>query len=445
MSAAALRPVLALATLLAASTCDFLGPVAHGPTEGDPPLAVIAPSPRRGPIRVSAETARALGAATPLAPLYAALEAIDTGAATAPVVIMQIGDSHSASDFLSGRMRELFQQRFGAAGRGMLPPGIPYDYFRPALAHVDAEGDWHRASSFSESGPFGIGGAIQQSAIPDARMTLTETEPAGFDRAFFEVLRQPGAGTLRLRVDDGETHDFATAAAVAGPHWVEFNTPAGSHRITLSAMGGGAVTVLGWGTQRETRGVVYENLGIVGATVGVTGHWDPAIVAEEMARRDPALIVVAYGTNEGVEPPEKLAHYAEHFSARVQALRAAAPGAAVLVIGPPDVDRKGQPPVAGCGAWVPGAWAPTPGIAIVREAQRAVAARHGWYFWDWQAAMGGPCAADRWANAAPPLEAPDHVHPKADGYRRSADMLFREIIDGYRRYLSRPGAMPVGS
>ncbi|HEX3881117.1 MAG TPA: GDSL-type esterase/lipase family protein [Stellaceae bacterium] len=439
MSPAALRPVLALATLLAASTCDLPGPTAPMPTEGDPPLAVVAPSPPRGPIHVPAETARAVGPATSLVPLYAALEAIDTGAPTAPVVIMQIGDSHSASDFLSGRMRELFQQRFGGAGRGMLPPGIPYDYFRPALAHVDAEGDWHRASSFSGNGPFGIGGVIQQSADPNARMSLTETEPAGFDRAFFEVLRQPGAGTVRLRVDDGETHDFATASASVGPHWVEFNAPPGSHRISLSTKGGGAVTVLGWGTQRETRGVVYENLGIVGATVGVTGHWDPAAVAEEMARRDPALIVVAYGTNEGVEPPERLAHYAEQFAARVGALHAAAPGAAVLVIGPPDVDRKGQPIVAGCD----GAWAPPPGIAIVREAQRAVAARQGWYFWDWQAAMGGPCAADRWARETPPLEAPDHVHQKADGYHRSAELLFREVIDGYRRYLSRPGA--VGS
>jgi lysophospholipase L1-like esterase len=402
---------------------------------------MIAASPPRAPFHVPAETARVLGAAVPLAPLYAALEAIDTGGAAAPVVIMQIGDSHSASDFLSGRMRDLFQQRFGAAGRGMLPPGIPYDYFRPALARVDVAGDWRRASSFSGGGPFGIGGVIQQSGGPGARMTLTETEPAGFDRAFFEVLRQPGSGTVRLRVDDGETHDFATAATAAEPHWVEFNTPPGSHRVSLSAVGGGAITVLGWGTQREVRGVVYENLGIVGATVRVTGHWDPAAVAEEMARRDPALIVVAYGTNEGVEPPEKLAHYAEQFAARVGALRAAAPGAAVLVIGPPDVDRKGQPPVVGCD----GPWAPPPGIAIVREAQRAVAARQGWYFWDWQAAMGGPCAADRWAAETPPLEAPDHVHQKADGYRKSAEMLFGVIMDGYRRYLSRPGAMPVGS
>ncbi len=143
------------------------------------------------------------------------------------------------------------------------------------------------------------------------------------------------------------------------------------------------MTVLGWGTERRVPGVVYENLGIVGATVSVVGHWDTATVAGELGRRDPALIIIAYGTNEGVEPAAGLASYAERFARGVEVLHRAAPGAAVLVVGPPDVDRKGQPPIAGCDGDV----APPPGIAIVRDAQRAVAAREGWYFWDWQAAM----------------------------------------------------------
>lgn len=438
MSPAARRSALVLATLFLANTCDFPLPLAPGPTEGDPPLAVIPPTPPRQPIALPPVEVRALGKAAALAPLYAALD----NRASAPVVIMQIGDSHSAGDFLSGRMRELFQERFGAAGRGMLPPGIPYDYFRPDLVRVEASGDWRRASSFAKSGPFGVAGVIQQSDDAHAQMSLTETEPAGFDRAFFEVLRQPGAGTLRLRIDGGETHVFATAAGAGEPHWVEFDAPPNSHRMTLSAAGDGEVTVLAWGTERKGPGIVYENLGIVGATVSVVGHWDARTVAEELRRRNPALIVVAYGTNEGVEPPEKLATYAERFARQVEALHRDVPGAAVLVVGPPDVDRKNQPPVAGCDGEV----APPPGIAIVRDAQRAVAAREGWYFWDWQAAMGGPCAADRWARETPPLEAPDRVHQKPDGYRKSADMLFGEIMDGYRRFRSRgPGAAAVAA
>ena len=57
------------------------------------------------------------------------------GQRSAPVVILQIGDSHTANDSFSGRMRELFQARFGDAGRGVLPPGVPYPLL-PAGARV---------------------------------------------------------------------------------------------------------------------------------------------------------------------------------------------------------------------------------------------------------------------------------------------------------------------
>ena len=60
-----------------------------------------------------------LGPEAPLLPLYREL------AFNPNVAILQIGDSHTANDSFSGRMRELFQARFGDAGRGVLPPGVP--------------------------------------------------------------------------------------------------------------------------------------------------------------------------------------------------------------------------------------------------------------------------------------------------------------------------------
>ena len=428
---AAARTALAFATVLAAAACETVPPpLLHGAAayyEGAPPLAVIPPAAPRPVARLA--SARALGPAATLAPFFAALEASETGAAAEPVVIVQLGDSHSASDFLSGALRDLFQERFGAAGRGMLPPGVAYSYARPEFAEVAESEGWRRAGSLSGAGPFGIAGVLQQSAQAGARMTLTETEPPGFDRAFFEVLRQPGAGALRLRVDGGAIHEFATDAPAIGPHWIEFDAPRGSHALQLTAADERPVTVLAWGTQRRQRGIIYENLGVSGATIGVIGHWHAGTVAAELRRRAPALIVVAYGTNEAAAPPAGLTGYAERFAARVGQLSAASPQSAILVIGPPDVSRRAHGGHGECRAWTT-----PPGLAIVREAQRAAAARHGWYFWDWQEAMGGTCASDRWARLEPPLAAPDHVHLRPEGYRASAHILFAVLMDGYRRY-----------
>jgi lysophospholipase L1-like esterase len=69
-----------------------------------------------------------------------------------------------------------------------------------------------------------------------------------------------------------------------------------------------------------------------------------------------------------------------------------------------------------------------PKLALVREAQRKVAEKLGAYFWDWSSAMPGPCGAQVWAQANPPLMAHDFVHMTADGYKQSADRFADYLI-----------------
>ena len=42
-----------------------------------------------------------------------------------PVHILQIGDSHTAGDAITGAWRDLLQARYGSGGRGVLAPGPP--------------------------------------------------------------------------------------------------------------------------------------------------------------------------------------------------------------------------------------------------------------------------------------------------------------------------------
>jgi hypothetical protein len=78
-----------------------------------------------------------------LAPFFTALAALEQRQSQQPVRIIQIGDSHTANDSLSGHLRELFQGRFGNAGRGWLPAGVPYKYYRPQLVSVSENGWRH--------------------------------------------------------------------------------------------------------------------------------------------------------------------------------------------------------------------------------------------------------------------------------------------------------------
>jgi lysophospholipase L1-like esterase len=387
------------------------------------------------------DVARALGESAPLLPLYEALDALETGGKS-PVALLQIGDSHTANDAFSGRMRELFQARFGDAGRGMLPPGIPFRYYRPAQVTVTAA-NWVTVSSFTPSapGPFGISG-LRQAASGPAEMTLQAASPAGLGRVVVEALGQPGGGTLDAAFDTGQSVSFSTGGSSGEAMWLTMPAAPAGATLTVRARGDGPVDLLSWTTTLGRRGVTYSNQGTIGATVDLIGRWDASLVKAELAWLHPALILVAFGTNEGFRDSTDGDAYRALYADRVRSLQTAAPWAAILVMGPPDGSRAATHAGATGEACPPATdgprehvvWMVPPRLAEVREAQRAVARASGYYYWDWSAAMGGSCSMQAWARTSPPMGAPDHVHLYAPGYRATAEVLFQDIMRGYQHY-----------
>ena len=69
-----------------------------------------------------------------------------TAAALAPAgrdyVILQIGDSHTAGDAITGAWRDILQARYGSGGRGVLPPGRPYNGYTPRGIQATMSSGW---------------------------------------------------------------------------------------------------------------------------------------------------------------------------------------------------------------------------------------------------------------------------------------------------------------
>jgi lysophospholipase L1-like esterase len=379
-----------------------------------------------------------------LRPFFAALAQLDLKRTRQPVRILQLGDSHTANDSFSGRLRERLQARFGAAGRGWLPAGIPFAYYRPALVTAEETG-WRHVKPGAEAAglPLGLDGVAAEAVGPDSRMILTSSEPEGFDRVAIALVARPGGAPLALRLDNGKPRPVSTAAPRPAWRRIEVLLPsrAKGHRVELLAPRAAGQQVLGWAVERRVPGIIYENHGSIGATVALVEKLDEATVASELADRRPALLVVAFGTNEGFDDTLDLARYAARFRAAVAALAHSARGAAVLVLGPPDGNRLPQDCAkdiaAACGSRDGAcAWTAPRNLAAVRDIQRRAARRHGWAFWDWSAAMGGSCGIERWLGHDPPLAMPDHVHLNKTGYAATADALFSALMreyDSWRR------------
>jgi lysophospholipase L1-like esterase len=393
---------------------------------------------------------------------FQALADLESGRRSQPVVIVQLGDSHTAGDVFSGRLRELFQRRFGDAGRGYLAPGVPFDYYRPADVEASQSEGWEVANSLRRDavGPFGIAGHRVETDQAGETMRLSHMG-GGFAQASILVLRQPDGGSIEVLVDGESVGQVDTAGSARELTRIAVPIEGRAQALSLRTVDEGApVDVLGWSLEERGTGIVYDALGVGGATISVVGNWDPTIVAEELGWRDPDLVILAYGTNEGFDDDLEPARYRAAFSRQLNMIEAAAPDAALLIVGPPDANRRlsvcrpddeeAEDPLGEVCAPLSASeavayaevfnedaegeacrWHPPPNLERVRAVQRQVAGAEGAYFWDWSRVMGGECGANRWATAEPPLAYGDRVHLRGAGYARSADALFDTLMAQY--------------
>jgi lysophospholipase L1-like esterase len=109
-------------------------------------------------------------------------------------------------------------------------------------------------------------------------------------------------------------------------------------------------------------------------------------------------------------------------------LRAAAPTAAILVIGPPDRAQR-----------VRRKWQTMERIGMIVEAQRRAALSMGCAFIDLRAKMGGAGSMLQWVKAGEAQK--DHVHFTASGYRLLGDAVYSDLMRNYGIFLEARGAI----
>jgi lysophospholipase L1-like esterase len=345
------------------------------------------------------------------------------------VRILQLGDSHTAGDYFTADLRADFQEKFGDAGRGMMPPGLAYPGLRQLEVKVTQTGRWTIHNSLTERarGPYGISGFNATSGRAGARMGVAPTGPDGFDQASVDYLERPGGGNLEIWLDGRLTKTVPTGGIAGRPRRVVINAPDGTHSLELVARSAG-ITILDWSLDRHRHGIQLVSLGVVGATVNVINHWSPEIIEENLAAIRPSLVLLAFGTNEGFETEFDPDAYREAFRDIVTRLKRGAPEASIVVIGPPDGARADPRCHANCH------WTTPSALGQVRTIQRQVAESAGVGFWDWSAVMVPDGGIDAWVHADPPLARVDHVHFTAAGYERAATVLFDQLVDLYQRF-----------
>ncbi|PHM50643.1 SGNH/GDSL hydrolase family protein [Xenorhabdus miraniensis] len=326
---------------------------------------------------------------------------------------VQLGDSHTAADFFTGKLRNLLQNRYGDAGPGFVPPmSIPGQRNAIVKFTEDKTGWWLSSSRKDNRADYPLGGfiAIPESSNSTLRLDLS---PARRDQYWISALYQSHE-TVQIKAKLASMRAWDLPATNSEWHF----SPEKSVTFPISLYPQDTqLKIGGWLIKRQSPGIMLSALGINGATINMLDKWQPQWI-NTLAQMKPDLVILAYGTNEAFNDSLDLVAYQNELTSKIKEIRKAIPQAVILLIGPNDSLKNKT--AASCSEQQPAL------LNGVIQVQQAVAKKQHALFWDWREYMGGPCSIIGWEQQN--LARPDYVHLSAAGYERSAEALYKQFI-----------------
>ena len=337
------------------------------------------------------------------------------------------GDSTIASDGIIKDIRKRMQTRFGDSGPGFLAAQVdPRWAFRRDIVRK-ASGNWKSKTIVfggAEDSRYGLAGTVSK-AMPNAQATLGGVKIEGQRQELhrFQVFYQknPQGGELKVSTQSKGT-TLTTKSDHITDSYYELTVPSGDSYVYLSVKDS-PVTIYGVAMEVDTPGVTWETFGVAGSSIASMQKQHDGHIINQIRARDPSLIVYWTGGNELGYPSVRSKTgkvYKRIYRKVVQGLRAGAPSASCLLIGPLDQGVRENGQVIS-----------KPTLDNIIGFQREVAKEEGCAYWDARAAMGGKDSFSEWLKYKPSMASPDLAHLTGRGRKRIGDSLADVLLREY--------------
>ncbi|SET07284.1 SGNH/GDSL hydrolase family protein [Thorsellia anophelis] len=335
------------------------------------------------------------------------------------VHILQLGDSHTAADVFTGKVRTILQTKYGDGGIGFIP-AADIKGIRSNLVTIETNNSkWEILTSRKEqSSIFPLGGyqVNTQNQSGNIQIKPRKNYVSKINKYEMSILYHSSTDNTiivnrnKLTID-GKSRNWAWSPFVSNlslPIQLDVNQ---SKNLSIGGI---------FLASEKQNGVVLSTLGINGATAMFWDKWHTSWY-NSLKEISPQMVILAYGTNEAYDATLDLNQYKIDLNARIQKLKSLLPNTAFLLIGPPDSMKiKGPMASTQCHSQYANH------LAAIIEIQKQVAKKNQIMFWDWQAAMGGPCSIQKWVSKQ--LAKDDMVHLTAEGYEMSAKSFSADLI-----------------
>jgi len=353
--------------------------------------------------------------------------------------ILYFGDSIVASDFVTGKLRRLYQSRFGDAGHGY---AIAANAF-PGWFHIDvsrkASTGWKTSrciGPYAEDGIYGLG-CVSFTARKEGEwfsMGTADRDEWGRKATRFELeyFAHPGGGAVDLIVDGEKKESLSTDDPVADVKYHTITMPDGPHKVEVRTTGDAPVRLFGSRMERDVPGVTLSSLGITGARARFLDKQDDGHWAKVLAAAKPDLVVLAFGSNEvtdgmifldekGQKSKTPMDDYEAGLHKVMKQIQAACPDASYMLVAPPDMASKDESQSHS-----------RPQVGIIVARQTKAAKEEGWALFNQFQAMGSSGSMWNWIQAG--LGNSDMFHPTGAGGNVLGKMQYQSVMQAYEAY-----------
>ena len=344
-----------------------------------------------------------------LAAFYAALDGTDS----IPVRVVHYGDSQLEEDRITNILRERLQQEFGGGGVGLIPlhQTIPTRTIRQKLS---------------------INGVVQTTQKGPKRyivygpksMRLTDSDDYGVmgQVAVMDSTLVPGSDSVVLQVEPldkkRKTYHYFSHVRVLADSSLTFSLSPLADSTThceIVLQGTGKV----YGISLETdKGVIVDNIPMRGCSGNIFTKIDSTQLSDFYHETNTRLIILQFGGNmiPQTENPSTIRGYVRStMRQQVRYLRACAPEASILFIGPSDMSTN-----------IDGQMTTYPLVPYMDQQFRKMAQEEGIAYWSMYDAMGGKDSMVRWVENG--LAGSDYVHFTRAGANKIGKQLYHWLM-----------------
>ena len=362
-----------------------------------------------------------------LAAFYAALDSVRT----MPVRVVHYGDSQIEEDRITNVLRERWQKQYGGGGVGLLPlhQTIPTRSMRQWLSMdgvvQTVQGGPKRYLVYGprsmrldndEYGVMGQVAVMDSTLVAGSEDVVMCIEPIDKKRQGHNYFNR-----VRVLTDSVDGYILAQDTMLSPTpdtrHPLLYTLPDSTTKCEIHLQGKGKV----YGVSLETpTGVIVDNIPMRGCSGNIFTKIDSTQLSDFYRETNTRLIILQFGGNmiPQTENASTISGYVRStLRQQVRYLRACAPDAAILFIGPSDMSTN-----------IDGQMTTYPLVPYMDKLLKKMAEEEQIAYWSMYDAMGGKDSMVRWVEIG--LAGSDYVHFTRAGANKVGKILY-EWLMGY--------------